>query len=513
MSLAARAKAEETPDALALADDRQSITWAALDQTLNRAINALSAFPFKRERRVAVFATNSAETLLTYLTCLHAGVSAVPVNSQLTHDELTYILTDSETELLFVSAETVETGLKAAQAVGVKVIAWRSPPQDGVLDWNAWLSQASSAEPRTDMRPLPYLQYTSGTTGRPKAIDAAPQTLPRTETVSAFFAEIQAQAAFGSGAHLVVGPLYHNAPLSSVRSLAAGDPVVVMSKFDPERALKAIQTHHIASTVMVPTHFRRLLDLPEAVRTKYDVSSLRMVAHTGAACARDVKAAMIAWFGPVLFEAYGGTESGATNMITSEEWLKHPGSVGKTVPDFEHIVIGENGERLGPNQVGQLFFRDKTGRGIVYKNDPEKTRAAHLEPGVFTLGEIGYYDDEGYVYITDRVSDMIVSGGVNIYPAEIEQVLLKHPGVADAVAVGAPNKDMGEEVKALVIPADANTPPTAEALIQYCREHLAAYKCPRSIDFVADVGRNALGKVNKRALRARYWPTERTIGS
>jgi acyl-CoA synthetase (AMP-forming)/AMP-acid ligase II len=221
---------------------------------------------------------------------------------------------------------------------------------------------------------------------------------------------------------------------------------------------------------------------------------------------------MIEWFGPVLLEAYGGTESGTTNMITSDEWLKHPGSVGRTMEQFELQVIGEDGTKLGPNQVGQLYFRDKTGRGIIYRNDPEKTKSVHREPAVFTLGEIGYYDAEGYVYITDRVSDMIVSGGVNIYPAEIERVLLTHPDVLDAVVIGVPNTDMGEEVKALVIPKNLASPPTSEELTAHCRSHLAGYKSPRSIDFVDDVGRNAIGKVNKRAVRAPYWPTERTIG-
>jgi acyl-CoA synthetase (AMP-forming)/AMP-acid ligase II len=235
------------------------------------------------------------------------------------------------------------------------------------------------------------------------------------------------------------------------------------------------------------------------------------VSHTGAACPRDVKRQMIDWFGPVLIEAYGATEAGTTNMITSEEWLRKPGSVGKTLAPFELVVVGEDGARLGANQVGELYFRDTTGRGIIYHNDPEKTRAAHREPGVFTLGEVGYFDDEGYVFITDRVSDMIVSGGVNIYPAETEQALLQHPDVADVAVIGAPNAEMGEEVKALVVLRDpAGTPPTD--LDRFCRERLAGFKCPRSYEFLPDIGRNAMGKVNKRELRRRYWPTDRTIG-
>jgi acyl-CoA synthetase (AMP-forming)/AMP-acid ligase II len=192
--------------------------------------------------------------------------------------------------------------------------------------------------------------------------------------------------------------------------------------------------------------------------------------------------------------------------------LKKPGSVGKTLPPFELIVVAEDGERLGPDRVGQLYFRDTTGRGIIYHNDPERTRAAHIEPGVFTLGEVGYVDDEDYVFITDRISDMIVSGGVNIYPAETEQVLVQHPGVSDAAVVGVPNGHMGEEAKALVIPKNRKHPPGVQELDEFCRARLAGYKCPRSYEFVDDVGRNAMGKINKRALRRRFWPTERTIG-
>jgi acyl-CoA synthetase (AMP-forming)/AMP-acid ligase II len=288
--------------------------------------------------------------------------------------------------------------------------------------------------------------------------------------------------------------------------------VVVLSRFDPEAVLRAIETWRVKSSVMVPTHFQRLLALPAETRARYDLSSLVAVSHTGAACPADVKRRMIDWFGPVLIEAYGATESGTTNTITSEEWLRKPGSVGKTVAPFEPVVVAEDGRRLGPGEVGQLYFRDTTGRGIVYHNDPDKTRAAHLEPGVFTLGEVGYVDDEGYVFITDRVSDMVVSGGVNIYPAEAEQVLLQHPDIADVAVIGAPNVEMGEEVKALIVPRDLAAPPELGAVDRFCRERLAGFKCPRSYEVVADIGRNAMGKVNKRELRRRYWPTDRTIG-
>jgi long-chain acyl-CoA synthetase len=513
MSLAAAALAEVAPDDLALADERGAISWSRLDEILNRATNALLAAGLAPGRRIGVLANNSAETVIAYLAGLHAGVSSIPINFHLTAEEVAYILRDAEADLLFVGPETTAVGLEAAAKAGVGVVVgWRTGA-DGVIAWDDWLAKASPAEPPTDQAPRPFLHYTSGTTGRPKGAETPPNMFPRTATVADFFGAMREQVALGApGPGLAVGPLYHTGPLGSVRQLGGGKPLVTLHRFDPEKVLETIERYRISSTLMVPTHFQRLLDLPAQTRARYDVSSLRSVPHTGAACPVDVKRRMIEWFGPVLMEAYGGTESGTTNMISSEEWLKKPGSVGKTLPPFELLVVSEEGETLPVGQVGQLYFRDTTGRGIIYHNDPEKTAAAHRAPGVFTLGEVGYVDEEGYVFITDRVSDMIVSGGVNIYPAEAEQVLIKHPDVADVAVIGAPNAEMGEEVKALVIPVDPERAPSAAALDAFCRQHLAGFKCPRSYDFVADLGRNAMGKVNKRALRRTYWPTDRTIG-
>ena len=249
----------------------------------------------------------------------------------------------------------------------------------------------------------------------------------------------------------------------------------------------------------------RLLALPDEVKARYDVSSMQMVAHTGASCPVDVKRAMIEWWGPIFVDAYGATEVGTTCSITSQEWLEHPGSVGRAVPPFEALVLDDDNRELPANTEGRLYFRDTTGRGIIYPNDPAKTAAAHIAPGVFTLGEIGYANNDGYVFITDRFSDMVVSGGVNIYPAEAEQVLVRHPDVADVGCIGIPHAEMGEELKALVVPVDAEAPPDPIELLEFCRERLSHYKCPRSVEFVATLGRNSMGKLNKRTLRAPYW--------
>jgi long-chain acyl-CoA synthetase len=241
---------------------------------------------------------------------------------------------------------------------------------------------------------------------------------------------------------------------------------------------------------------------------------MQLIAHTGAVCPIDVKRDMIDWFGPVFVDAYGATEVGTICSIGSEDWLSHPGSVGRVVPPFSRaIVVDDDDNEVPAGSEGRLYFDDSTGRGIIYSNDTEKTASSHLRPGVFTIGEVGYVDPDGFVYLTDRSSDMIVAGGVNIYPAEAEAVLLAQAGVLDAAVIGVPDVDLGEAVHALVVPIDAEHPPDGDALLAACRGALAGYKCPRTIEFVSTVGRNAMGKINKRALRAPFWESVPTKGS
>lgn len=499
---------------LALTDTATTFTWRELDEHVNRVVNALDSLGLPADARVAVFAENAAETVVAHVAGTLAGRSTVPVSFHLTADEVTYILEDSGSAAVLVGPETAPRGVEAAAKAGVElVLGWRCAGIDGVTDWDAFVDAAPADGPSLDRVPKPHLHYTSGTTGRPKGTETPPSMFPGGSTIDEYAHNLARTSLAPPGSvALVVSPLYHTGPLATIRSLAAGVALVVLARFDAERTLAAIDEYGITTTMMVPTHFQRLLSLPEAVREKYDVSSIQLIAHTGSACPIDVKRRMIEWFGPVLFEAYGATESGTTNAITSPEWLEHPGSVGRCLPPFEVAVVDDEGNRLGPHEVGNLYFRDTSGRGIVYHNDPEKTAAAHLEPGVFTLGEIGYVDDDGYVYITDRQSDMVVSGGVNIYPAEAEQILVEHPDVADVACIGVPDADLGEQLKALVVPVDPASPPAEHELIHYCQERIARYKAPKSIDFVDDLGRNTMGKVNKRRLRAPYWPTERTIG-
>jgi long-chain acyl-CoA synthetase len=507
----ARQRATDHPGEVALRDPYRAMSWLEVDDVLNRVANALRSTDLGPKHRIAVFAENAGETALAHLGGLLGGASSVPVNFHLNADEAAYILEDSQTAVLFVGPETLERGIAAAETVRRQhgtapiVIAWRCPPTHGVVDWQSWLDESSPIDPPTDITPRPNLLYTSGTTGRPKGTDLPPTMFAGGTTIAEHLEGLKKNRFAAYGTHLVVGPMYHTGPLSGMRLLVAGVPSVILAKFDAEATLAAIATYRTESAVMVPTHFIRMLALAEETKARYDVSSMKMVAHTGAKCPVDVKRAMIEWWGPVFTDAYGASEVGTTCQINSEEWLAHPGSVGRCIPPFSAHIFDDDGNELGPNTEGRLFFADATGRGIVYPNDAEKTAAAHISPGVFTLGEIGYVDSDGYVYITDRFSDMVVSGGVNIYPAEAEQVLVQHPAVLDAACIGVPHAEMGEELKALVMLRDDVTHPSAVELMMFVRERLSTYKCPRTIEFVPDLGRNTMGKINKRTLRAPYW--------
>lgn len=513
MSLLAQHIPSEEPDRMALADQRTTLGWAELDRAMNRAVNLLGSLDLGPERRLAVFAENSVETVVAYVATALAGVSAVPVNFHLTPDELAYILEDSASALLLVGPETAERGLLAAEAVSgttdgppIAVMGWRCPDQPAVVSWEQSLAQAPGEPPPVHMMPVPHLFYTSGTTGRPKGVDAPPALFRGGATVAEYFATCATPNA-AIGTHLVVGPMYHAGPFAATRNLMGGAPVVVLGRFDAEATLAAIDRYRVRGVFMVPTHFSRLLDLPAEVKQRYRTDSLVSVTHSGAPCPVSVKRAVIEWLGPIVYEGYGSTEVGGSCHINSEDWLAHPGSVGRPVPPFEVLIVDEDGDELPPGQEGRVYFADSSGRGIRYRNAPEKTAAAHLRPGVFTLGEIGYTDDEGFLYLTDRFSDMVVSGGVNIYPAETEQVLVEHPGVADVACIGVPDREMGEQLKALVVPADSGHPPLKSEIIAFCRDRIAHYKCPRSVEFVSEdlLGRSAMGKINKQALRAPYW--------
>jgi len=506
VTLFAKSRAIEKPHEIAIRDPNTAFTWSEVDDVLNRCANGLISMDLGVECRIGVFAENSVETALANLGGLIGGASVVPINFHLNTEEVNYILRDSDARVLFVGPETYERGIEAARDSNIHtVIGWNIQRRADLTHWQEWIAASSDAEPDSSISPKPNLLYTSGTTGLPKGTNLPPTMFAGGDTVAEHLAHLKKSPFANFGTHLVVGPMYHTGPLSGARLLAAGVASVILTKFDAEKTLAAIDEYKTGSSIMVPTHFVRLLALPAEVRAKYDMSSMVYVGHTGSKCPIEVKRHMIDWWGPIFFDAYGASEVGTTCVITSQEWLEHPGSVGKSVPPFTAMILDDEGSELPANTEGRLYFKDDTGRGVVYHNDPEKSAAVHIAPGIFTLGEIGYMDSDGYVFLTDRFSDMIVSGGVNIYPAEAEQVLIEHPSILDVACIGIPHNEMGEELKALVIPTDSADCPDPNELIAWCRDRLSNFKCPRTLDYVDDLGRNTMGKINKRKLRTPYW--------
>ncbi|HWJ60567.1 MAG TPA: AMP-binding protein [Acidimicrobiales bacterium] len=479
-------------DALVLDADR---SWTAAE--VWDAADRIAHLARARGGRMAVFAENAGPAVIAHLGGLRSGASVVAVNSHLAAPEAAYQLATGEVRLVIAGPATAERAREAAALAGdCEVRSWDD------ADWDDWLASAPAGPPPDDVPIVPNLLFTSGTTGTPKATHLPPNVFPPRTSWAEFVEATRVNRFVGLGRHLVVAPLHHTGPLNAVRALAAGTPTGVLGRFDAEQTLQAIERWHIASTTLVPTHLARLAALPDEVKARSDVSSLRLVFLTGAACPVDVKRAIIDWWGPVVLEAYGATEVGVTASITSEDWLAHPGSVGRSVAPYDAVVFDDEGRAVPHGTEGRLYFADRTGRGIVYEGDPERTAAAHIAPGVFTLGEIGKVDEDGFVYVTDRFSDMVVTGGVNVYPAEMEQVLVAHPGVADVAGIGLPHPDLGEQLVALVVPVDPAAPPSIEDLQSWCEDRLSRFKCPRQIRLVDDLDRNPLGKLDKRSLRA-----------
>lgn len=500
-------RAAADPDGIALADDERELTWRELAAEVRAAIALFDTLAVRPGQRIGVLGENRVETMISHAAGILSGIGTVALSRQLAGPELCDQLADA-------GAVAVVTGPSSHAAVGLAAArAQVSVIAHGTTDhppaWRSWTSVMAAPQPpaasgdlAANRAPCPPIVYTSGTTGRARGTEV--RWLPRQFATAAAYAEaLGAKQSFPAGPHLVVGPLQHNGPLTSLRHLVSGQPVIVLGRFDAEHVLALVQKHAVTSTVMVPTHFRRLLDLRADVRPRYDVSSLVTVAHTGSACPPDVKRAMIGWWGPVLTESYGGSEIGTVCRISSTEWLEHPGSVGRCLPPFEVVVVDEGGRELPAGQVGVLGFRSPPEYDVQFHADPDKTAKAHIAPGVSTLGDVGYVDDDGFVYVTDRVSDMVISGGVNLYPAEIERVLQQHPAVVETAVIGVPDKDLGETLLALVV-ATAGTPPTEQELITYMRKSLAGYKVPRSFRFLPELERNAMGKIDKRALRSHY---------
>ena len=504
------------PDGVALVDAGSARTWAQLASEFRGVASAMLAAAPDPDQRWGVLGDNVSPTLIAHAAGLMAGVGTVAVSRQLTLPELTDQVEDSTMIGLIAGPSGASTAVAALEAglVGTVVLhsgATSDSTHAGLLSWTDWIAAAPETIDFADRPARPAMVYTSGTTGRARGTQTR-WVLSPVANHREYLAKLRERAQFPEGAHIVVGPLQHNGPLTAVRHLLLGRPVIIVGKFDGVAVLDLIGRYRVTSSVMVPTHFQRLLAVDPDVRASADVSSLQLVAHTGSACPPDVKRAMIDWFGPVLLESYGGSESGTLCRISSADWLTHQGSVGTVVEPFRVVVVDEDGTELPLGDVGLLAFEAPEGYGVSYHRDEEKTAKAYVRPGAFTLGDMGYVDEQGFVFITDRMSDMVVSGGVNLYPSESEAVLRDHPAVADVAVIGIPHADLGEQLLGLVVPVDPAAPPAPGELADFCRERISAYKIPRRYEFLAELPRNEMQKVDKKSLRRPYWDSDRTIG-
>jgi len=498
---------------MALADEYGETTWSELNERTNRLIASLRATGLRSGDTIAILSGNRREYYELMLAATHAGWRYVPVNWHWVGEEIAYVLDNSDARALVVGPRYLEVArdaLKAAQQTHLLISrAIAEPAPEGFVAYEELLGRGSEAEPDEQGLGGPMF-YTSGTTGRPKGV---------VNTAAAMGGPVEFMQLLGKGLRdslqipeagrtLLEGPIYHSAQWAfSFFPLMAGNAVVMRHKFESAETLELIDRYRITNIHLVPTQFVRLLRQEESERAAFDGSSLAVVWHGAAPCPPAVKRQMLEWWGPVVWEYYGSTEGAIISVISPQEWLERPRSVGKPLPQIEVFVIRDDGSPADVGEEGQLYFRNRLGSDFEYHKDPAKTEAAHLEPGVFTVGDVGSLDADGYLSMSDRKIDMIISGGVNIYPAEIEGVLVQHPAVADAAVFGIPNDEYGEEVKAAVSVREGyeGGPALAEELVAHCRVHLASYKVPRSVDFESALPRHPTGKLYKRLLRDPYW--------
>jgi len=498
--------AQNHPDRAAciMAGSGQVVTYRELDARSNQGAHLFRSLGLDVGDVVAVFLENTARYFDVAWAANRSGLYLTCISSKLTTSEVEYIVKDCGAKVLVAGASLrpVLDELKdRLPGVNILVIG----DTGGAYESYDAAAEGQPTTPIADQTTGSDMLYSSGTTGRPKGVKGSLSGLP----IEAPHALVMlAKAVFGlpdGTVYLSPAPLYHAAPLRwcmTVQKL--GGTVVVMEKFDPEHALALIEKYQIDSAQFVPTHFVRMLKLPEEARARHDVSSLKVAIHAAAPCPVPVKEQMLAWWGPVIHEYYGGTEGNGLTAIGPHDWLAHKGSVGRAVLGTLRIC-DEDGEPVAPRTEGTIYFEG--GPAFEYHNDPAKTAEAKNKRGWTALGDVGWVDEDGFLYLTDRKSFMIISGGVNIYPQEIENLLITHPKVADAAVVGAPDEEMGEKVVAVIQPAEGQDAGEALAgeLMAFARANLSHVKTPRRIDFMAELPRHPTGKLYKRLIRDAYW--------
>ncbi len=506
--------AEKHPDRIAViyGNGETIESYGQLEERSRRLVHVFRGWGLEPGDCVAVLLGNDDSFFDVFWACHRAGLYLTPVNWHLQRDELRYIVENCDAKVFLAHARFAEVALASVTGVErVAVSASVGGEIPGFRRLEDALSDAPADAPLGEELEGSVMLYSSGTTGRPKGVRRPLRRVPAGDPATVITA-VGLTGLFGmkeGDVYLSPAPLYHAAPLIFASTQhRIGATAIVMRRFDPEQALRIIENQKVTTSQWVPTHFKRLLSLPEAVRSGYDVSTLRVAVHAAAPCPIPVKEAMIAWWGDAIMEYYAGTEGGGT-LIRAEEWMAHKGSVGRHWTGGRIHILDEEGRSIEePGREGAIYFEappDPAARFNYYK-DETKT-AGTYRGDLFTIGDIGTLDADGYLYLTDRQSNMIISGGVNIYPQETESHLITHPMVYDVAVIGVPNDDLGEEVKAVVVPAPGHepTPGLASDLIEYCRAHIAHYKCPRSIDFVTALPRTETGKMQKRKLRDHYW--------
>ena len=498
----------------------RSITTALLIERAARAASGFAGLGIGRGDAVALYLRNDFVFLEASFAAGMVGAYPVPVNWHYTEDEARYLFENSGAKALVIHADLLEP-IRGAIPDGVAVFVVPTPLEiqlaygifadrcvvaADAMDWNAWLKKFPPLV-QVATNPPGTIIYTSGTTGRPKGVRRTPPTPEQLATSASILARGFGMNSSSKPEELivaVVGPMYHSAPNTYGLSAARmGANVVLEPRFDAEDFLRLIEWHRVTHVHMVPIMFNRMLKLPDAVRRKYDLSSLKFIVHAAAPVAPQIKRAMIEWWGPIINEYYGATETGMVVFCNSEEWLAHPGTVGKAIPEADVRVIDQDGNTLPVGEIGEVVARVKSIADFTYHGDEQKRRDSE-KAGLIAPGDIGYFDADGYLYLCDRAKDMVISGGVNIYPAEIESELHKMPGVADCAIFGIPDEEYGEAICAVVQPLPGVSM-TETDVRGYLRGKVAGYKVPKRVDFASVLPREDSGKIFKRKLREPYW--------